>query len=126
MDEFTEQQIASMIKAYKNKRARELKHYQKIKDTQNFKDKNRARAKAWYDKHKEVRQKYYEDNIDFRRAKSSYYYYKRNNRLAEFELKHPAKYNLLKENGYFNEQKPEESTSTSYSSSSSAEPSQTS
>lgn len=123
MENYTEDQIHKVLKAYENKRQREKEHYLRKKDTEEFKKKNRANANQWYHKHKEIKKNIYENNKDIVLAKASYNYYFKLDRVAEFEVKFPQKYKLLKENGYLKEKKPDSSTSTS-TSSSEAEPSQ--
>jgi len=122
MENYSEEQIHRVLKAYENKRKREKEHYDRKKDTQEFKEKNRANANKWYYKNKEIKKQIYENNKDLVLAKASYNYYFKLDRVAEFEVKFPQKYKLLKENGYLKEKKPDSSTSTS-TSSSEAEPS---
>ena len=44
MENYSEQQIKKMVTAYENKRAREKKYYETVKDTEEFKIANRTRA----------------------------------------------------------------------------------
>ena len=123
MEHYTEEQIQRVLKAYENKRQREKERYDKVKETEEFKMKNRSHVKNWYHKNKEIRKQIYENNKDIVLARASYNYYFKLDRIEEFKVKYPQKYKLLKENNYFKEKKPEESTSYSISSSD-AEPSQ--
>lgn len=123
MENYSEEQIHRVLKAYENKRQREKEHYNRKKDTEEFKKKNRQNANNWYHKNKEIKKQIYENNKDLTLAKASYNYYYKLNRVAEFEVKFPQKYKLIKENGYLKEKKPDSSTST-LTSSSEAEPSQ--
>ena len=123
MENYSDEEILKVLKAYENKRLREKEHYDRKKDTEEFKKKNRANANKWYHKNKEIKKDIYQNNKDLVLAKASYNYYHKLDRVAEFEVKFPQKYKLIKENGYLKEKKPESSTSTS-TSSSEAEPSQ--
>jgi len=123
MENYTPEQIQKVLKSYENKRRREKEHYDRKKDTEEFKKKNRKNANDWYHKNKEIKKGIYQSNKELTLAKSSYNYYYKLGRVAEFELKLPQKYKLVKENGYLKEKKPDSSTSTS-TSSSHAEPSQ--
>ncbi len=123
IENYSQDEIQIMIRAYEHKRAREKKHYQKVKDTEEFKQQNRRRAKEWYEKNQTVRKDYYEKNKQITIAKNSYNYYKKLDRVNDFKIKHPKKYQLLIHEHYLSEEKPSESTDTS-NASSSAEPSQ--
>ena len=120
---YSPQEIQRMIRSYEHKRKREKKHYQKVKDTEEFKQQNRQRAREWYEKNQNVRKDYYENNKQITIAKNSYNYYKKLDRVNDFKIKHPKKYQLLIDEHYLSEEKPSESTDTS-NASSSAEPSQ--
>lgn len=115
MSEMSDIEIQKIVSMYKSQREKDKERYEKIKDTDEFKIKNRARAKAHYEKTREIRQKRYLDERDLRLAKNSYYYYKRNNNIQLFKEKHNEKYELLKKCGYisFNDQLPSESITTS-------------
>ncbi len=124
MDEFTEEQIIDILNQYKLHKQRMQERYARIKDTDEFRKQNRARAKAHYEKNKDKKRQRYLENRDIINARNIYYYYK--NSLENIDLfieRHPEKYNLLKSNGYFNDQKPLSSTDTPHNSSSVAEPS---
>ena len=122
MENYSEEQIKKMVTAYENKRTREKKHYETVKDTEEFKIANRTRANNWYMKNQKARQESYNKNREINGAKSSYYYYKKLDRLKEFKTKYPEKYKLLADNHYLSEQNPDASVDTS-NSSSEAEPS---
>lgn len=124
IENYSPEELQRMIRAYEKKRQREKKHYNKVKDTEEFKKQNRQRAKEWYDKNQNVRRNYYENNKQLTIAKNSYNYYKKLDRVNDFKTKHPKKYQLLVDNHYLSEQNPDSSTDTSNASSSSAEPSQ--
>jgi len=122
MENYSEEQIQKMVKAYENKRTREKKYYETVKDTEEFKIANRTRANNWYMKNQKARQESYNKNKEINGAKSSYYYYKKLDRVEEFKTKYPEKYKLLVDNHYLSEQNPDASVETS-NSSSEAEPS---
>ena len=46
--EFTEQQIKTIIEDHKNRLAKDRLKYEQIKDTEDFKIKNRQRSKEYY------------------------------------------------------------------------------
>jgi hypothetical protein len=123
IENYSQDEIQRMIRSYEHKRAREKKHYNKVKDTEEFKQKNRERAKEWYNRNQNTRKNYYENNKQITIAKNSYNYYKKLDRVNDFKTKHPKKYQLLVDNHYLSEQNPDSSTTTS-NASSSAEPSQ--
>jgi len=120
---YSPEDLQKMIRAYEKKRQREKQHYEKVKHTEDFKMKNRQRAKNWYDKHQDIRKEYYENTKELTIAKNSYKYYKKLDRVNDFKSRHPLRYKLLINNHYLSEANPEESIETS-NSSSSAEPSQ--
>jgi hypothetical protein len=96
MEELNESQIQNILKAYKKKRESEIKHYHNVlKNNENFKKKNRERAKKWYETNKERRKEYYEENKDLHNAKTLYKYHLKKNNLEYFKLKHKEKYDLL-------------------------------
>ena len=66
-----------------------------IKDNEDFKIKNRERAKNHYNNNKEIKLQKYQDNKEVMNAKSTYYYYKKNNKLDIFKEKKMDKYELL-------------------------------
>jgi len=111
MNDFTDSEIEQILSLYKAQKIRNKERYQKIKDTEDFKQKNRARANQHYHENKEMYKKRYDENKELSKAKSSFYYYKKQDRLDEFlELdKHREKVELLKKNNYFKLQKPSES-----------------
>ena len=98
MENYSEEQIQKIIQSYHNKKEREKEHYDKIKDTEEFKSYNRQKVKDWYSKNKDRRKEEYENNKEIRKARSSYYYYKRINRLDDFKIKFPDKHKLLIDN----------------------------
>jgi len=115
MSDISDIEIQKIVSMYKSQRQKDKERYEKIKNTEEFKMKNRARAKAHYEKTREIRQQKYINERDTRLAKNSYYYYKRSNNLEVFKEKHPKKYELLKKCHYFsfNDQCPSESMTTS-------------
>tara|TARA_R110001606_G_C15397747_1_gene652414 strand:+ start:3284 stop:3589 length:306 start_codon:yes stop_codon:yes gene_type:complete len=93
---YSEEEIKVILNNYHKKKEYEKQRYLIIKDTDEFINKNRARAKAHYDLNKESMKQKYQDNKDIMNAKSSYYYYKKNNKLDKFNEKNKEKYELLK------------------------------
>lgn len=98
--EFTESQINKILNDYKNRRIRDKVRYETIKDNEEFKIKNRERAKLHYMQNKDKRkEKYIEDN-DFMKARNSYYYYKKKDKLDILQSKYPERWRLLLDKGY--------------------------
>lgn len=96
MENLSESEINKIIESYKKRREYEKGYYNSIKDTDDFKMKNRARAKAHYDKNKDIKLQKYKDNKDILNAKSTFNYYKKINKLEDFKEKKSEKYELLK------------------------------
>ncbi len=107
MNNYTETEINHILESYKKIKNTNKKYYDKIKDTDEFKQKNRARAKKHYHENKAYKQTKkddYEKNKTFLNARTSYKYYKTRNRLDEFIEKFPHKYELVM--NHDNSQKP--------------------
>ena len=94
--------IKKILLQYEKKRAREKERYLLIKDTEDFKFKNRQRAKNHYEKNKQIKKDRYENDKEYLSAKSQYQYYKKVNKLELFEEKYPQKILLLKERNILN------------------------
>lgn len=100
MDEET---INRVILQYKKKKEKEYNNYHnKNKLDPEYMKKNKERAKLHYDLNKENRKESYKNNKDLVKARSSFYYYKKNNKLDTFKDKFPnhvntlIKYNIIK------------------------------
>ena len=89
------ERIARILKQYEKKREKEKERYQLIKDTEDFKTKNRQRARDHYEKNKDKKREKYENNKEYLNARSQYYYYKKTDRLDIFKEKYPNKIELL-------------------------------
>lgn len=95
----TEQQIQKILEAYKKKREKENTYYHEVsKNKDEFKIKNRARAKAHYENNKDKKKEKYINNKELISAKNLYKYYEKRERIEAFAEKHPAKMKLLREN----------------------------
>jgi hypothetical protein len=99
-NEFDETQINKILNDYKNRRMRDRIRYETIKDNTEFKIKNRERAKLHYEQNKDKRKEKYIENNDLMRARNSYYYYKKNDKLDDLKIKYPDRWQLLLDNGY--------------------------
>ncbi len=93
---YSENEIQNILRLYSKKKEYEKQRYELIKDTDEFKIKNRLRAKNHYDNNKEKKLQKYQDNKEIMNAKSSYYYYKKTDKLEIFKEKNSEKYELLK------------------------------
>tara|TARA_R110000737_G_scaffold107480_1_gene140123 strand:- start:1320 stop:1637 length:318 start_codon:yes stop_codon:yes gene_type:complete len=101
--EFTDEQIKDIIEQHKNRIQKDKLKYDKMKDTDDFKLKNRQRAKEHYEKNKEKKASLYLENKEFLKARNSYYYYLKRDNLDGFIDKHPDRFELMKEHGYLKE-----------------------
>tara|TARA_R100000805_G_C3586927_1_gene89507 strand:- start:192 stop:503 length:312 start_codon:yes stop_codon:yes gene_type:complete len=99
--DLSEEQIAKILNNYKNKRERENKYYHNVtKNKEDFKIKNRERAKAHYHNgYKQTKKENYNNNKELLKTKSLFNYYKRNNKIEAFKEKHENKYKMLLEKG---------------------------
>ena len=93
--EYSEDQIQRILTLYKQNKIKNKENYQKIKDNEEFKMKNRERAKAHYHKNKELKKNHYDINKELIKARTSYHYYLKQNRLEEFKEKYPERYDKL-------------------------------
>lgn len=96
--DLTDEQIKKIIESYKKKRIRENKYYHETsKNKDEFVLKNRARAKAHYEKNRDKKIENYQQNKDFISAKNLFNYYKKKDNIDKFIEKHKEKYDLLKD-----------------------------
>jgi hypothetical protein len=98
--EYTESEIQHILKLYKQNKEKNKANYEKIKDTEEFKQKNRARAKAHYHGNKELKKNAYIQNKELIKARSSYRYYMKRDRVQEFKEKYPERYEKLVDMNY--------------------------
>ena len=98
------EQIARVLTNYKNKRIRETNYYHNVtKNKEEFKLKNRQRAKDHYaNGYKEKKKLNYENNKELQQTKSLYNYYKKNDKIEKFKEKHESKYQMLVDKGIIN------------------------
>ena len=100
-DNYDDEKVQHILKLYKQRREKQKEKYQLIKDTEEFKTKNRARAKEHYHKNKHLKQQSYENNKEFIKFKTHYRYYEKQNRIDEFKKKFPERYMYLVDRNYF-------------------------
>ena len=98
MTDLTDERINKILMQYENKRKKEKERYERIKDTEDFKNQNRDRARNHYQNNKELKKNKYNKNKEYITARSSYYYYKNSNRIEDFKNKFPEKVKILMEN----------------------------
>ena len=100
--DLTEKQIEKVLNDYKKRRERENKYYHEVcKNNEEFKIKNRERAKNHYhQKGKDMKKEQYEDNKEFIKSRSLYAYYKRRDKIDIFKEKHEDKYKILTDKGF--------------------------
>ena len=101
---YSEEQIQKILQNYKNKRDRENKYYHDVtKNSEDFKIKNRQRAKTHYDNvGKDMKKESYQKNKELLSAKSLYNYYKKRDNLDVFKEKHKSKFDILLEANIIN------------------------
>ena len=99
--DLSEAQIQKILESYKNKREREKQRYDQIKDTEEFKNYNRNKAKLHYENNKDKYKERYENKKELVKARNSYYYYKRIDKIETFKEKYPERYEILENDGYF-------------------------
>ena len=97
MSEITDPRIKSIVEAYERKRMKEKERYQIISQTEEYKTKNRARSKIHYEANRDINKDKYLDDKVFHNARSSYYYYKKADKLEYFRETFPNKVNILAE-----------------------------
>tara|TARA_R110000796_G_scaffold3318_7_gene13086 strand:- start:9462 stop:9770 length:309 start_codon:yes stop_codon:yes gene_type:complete len=98
--DLSESEIQDILIKYKQQKDRMTARYERVKDTDEFKQQNRARAKQHYQCNKDVKKAKYDNNKEYMMAKSSYYYYKKNDNLDKLKLKYPDRYEILVCKGY--------------------------
>jgi len=98
--QYSENEINKMINSYKKRQLRDKKKYDKNKDNEDFKVKNRARAKAHYEANKEMKQNTYKKNKELLNCRSLYNYYNYHSRSNEFIEKYPDKCEVLRNHGF--------------------------
>lgn len=98
--EFSDNDIQHILKLYKQRREKDKEKYDKIKDNEEFKLKNRERAKKHYHENKELKQKTYLNDKEFIKCRNNYNYYKKLDRIDDFKNKYPDRYMLLIDRNY--------------------------
>lgn len=99
MTDMSEEQIKKIIDTYKKQRVKDKDRYETLKLNEDFKVKNRERARLHYVNNKEKKKQKYQDNKDILNAKSLLQYYKYNDKVDTFKDKHKDKYDLLHNSG---------------------------
>ena len=99
MTDMSEEQINKIIENYKQQKIKDKNRYENLKLNEDFKVKNRERARLHYEKNKDKKKQKYQDNKDILNAKSLLQYYKYNNKVNIFKDKHKDKYELLYSKG---------------------------
>ena len=99
--DLTPEQIARVLTNYKNKRIRETNYYHNTtKHKEDFKLKNRERAKNHYENgYKEKKKENYTNNKELLSTKSLYNYYKKKDMVDKFKDNHEVKYKMLLDKG---------------------------
>ena len=100
MEQLSDERIKSIINQYERKREKEKARYLMLKDTDEFKSKNRERANNHYQNNKDKKKEKYDNNKEYMNARSSYYYYKKKDKLDLFKEKYPNKVKTLMDNNW--------------------------
>tara|TARA_R110000744_G_scaffold13144_6_gene38529 strand:+ start:447 stop:755 length:309 start_codon:yes stop_codon:yes gene_type:complete len=100
MEQLSDERIKSIVNQYERKRDKEKARYIMLKDTDEFKSKNRERANNHYQNNKDKKKEKYDNNKDFMNSRSSYYYYKKKDKLDLFKEKYPNKVKTLMDNNW--------------------------
>ena len=100
MDGMTDTQISKVMEQYKKKQALDKARYERLKKDQEFVEKNRQRARDHYALNKDKKKERYDNDKFFMNAKSSYYYYRRQDKLELFKEKWPERTEVLRGRGY--------------------------
>ncbi len=95
MEEFNNESIARILQSYKRKREMEKARYERLKDTPEFKLDRNERSRKHYNKNKDKVKERYKENKDLIKAKQLLYYYKSNNKLDIFKVRHHDKLHLI-------------------------------
>ena len=96
--DFNNMDIKKILQQYKNKKETEHKRYHEVlKNDPQFKLINNHRSKEYYHKHKEDIKCKYEITKELKNAKALYRYYKKNQILHLFEVRHADKLKLVQE-----------------------------
>ena len=96
-----ENNINDVLLKYKNKRNREKKYYHEVlKNNDNFKIKNKQNSATWYSNNKDKKKEYYLNNKEDLKLKTSFNYYKKNDKLHILKTKNPEKYQIFVEKGF--------------------------
>jgi len=101
---FSEEQIQHILKLYKQNKEKNKANYEKVKDTEEFKMKNRQRAKEHYHNNKHMKQNHYMVNKELIKARNSYRYYMKRDRVEEFKEKYPLRYEKLVHSNYIKQE----------------------
>ena len=89
-----------IIAQYKARRLRDKERYLQMKADPDFIAQNRGRAKAHYEKNKDIKLQRYAENRDLMNARSSLYYYKKKDKVDVFLKNCPDKVEILRSNNY--------------------------
>jgi hypothetical protein len=96
-----ENEINHIVAMYKKKREREYNNYHtKYKYDEDMVNSRRERSKLYYKNNADIKKQLYQENKDFHRARSSYYYYLKNKKLQVFHEKYKDRVKLLEERGF--------------------------
>ena len=93
---YSEDKVRKILESYKKKAGKDKERYARNKESPEFMEQNRVRAREHYENNKEKKKDAYLNNKETRKAKCLMNYYKKQDRLEEFKEKHPACWDLIK------------------------------
>jgi len=99
MNNYSEEEINKIIQHYKNQKQKDKDKYLKNKDNEDFKIKNRERARLHYQNNKDKKAVKYQENKELLNTKSLLQYYKYNDKIETFKNKYPEKVEVLMKHG---------------------------
>tara|TARA_R110000772_G_scaffold255860_1_gene372179 strand:+ start:251 stop:562 length:312 start_codon:yes stop_codon:yes gene_type:complete len=103
MESMNEDQIKHILNLYKCQREKDKEKYQKRKLDPVFMESNRTRSRNHYSKNKDQKKEGYVNNCELHKAKCSYHYYVKNQKIDKFKERFPERYELLNSINYIKE-----------------------
>ena len=99
--EYTDDKIKTIIEQHKRKREREQKKYhEELKLNPEWRKQNCEKSRKHYAENKEHYKEKYMSNQEYIKIRNLYRYYLRSNKVNDFKIKFPQKYEYLQNKGY--------------------------
>ena len=98
---YTDENIKKILDQHKKKREREQKKYhQVLKHDEEWRKNNCAKSREHYEQNKDQYKVKYLSNKEYIKIRNLYRYYLRENKVNDFKMKFPQKYEYLQNKGY--------------------------